>query len=295
VQIYFKEMKKVLWFFLLIGVVLGGDRALAYVLKSKLESSKFRYSRLYTKQAQADILLVGNSRGLTLYQPAIEAATGASSFNLSYNGAPAYLLEALTLDYLDLYPAPKTAVIDITLADRPNNSLVAGFAAYLPYSQRIAKILKDSLTDEYYGAQVTHLYRFNSEVYHRTLFYSSKSDTDWLNTHTLSAEAAADPNAAPYPLDIHPQLVSSLINMVKTLQSKGTQVQLVIAPYAPNYAQKVTNLDQLKSTIEGGTGLTVRDYRSLLTDHRDFSDYMHPNLTGAQKFVGKMREDGVFQ
>jgi hypothetical protein len=286
-------MQKVLWFVLLIGILLAGDRAFGYLLKRKLESSQFRYSRMYTGRSAADILLVGNSRGLTLYQPAIEKITGASSFNLSYNGAPAYLLQVLTSDYLDLYPAPKQAIIEITLADRANNALVTSFGAYLPYSERMRKLMQDSLSKEFTTSQVTHLYRYNSEVFHRTLFHSSKTDTDWLNTHTLTEAAATDPNAKPYPLEVHPQLISALGEMVKALQAKGVTTHLVIAPYAPNYAAKVTNLDQVKQAVETATGLPVHDYRSLLTDYRDFSDYMHPNQSGSLKFVEQMRADGL--
>jgi hypothetical protein len=287
-------MQKTLWFLLLAAVAFAGDRLGGYLLRSKLESSQFRYSRLYTKRAQADVLLIGNSRGLPLFEPAIQQATGKSTFNLSYNGAPTYLLEALTLDYLDMYSAPKSAIIEVTSADRPNNSLLAGFGAYLPYSPRMGKLLKDSLSKEYNACNLTHFYRFNSEVFHRTLFYSNKTDQDWLAMHTLSDAAAADVNAKPYPLEIHPQLVQSVVNMTKALQAKGVQVHLVIAPYAPGYAGKVTNLDMLKATVENATGLTVHDYRASLTDHRDFSDYMHPNLSGSQKYVALMQRDSVF-
>jgi hypothetical protein len=287
-------MQKILWFLLLGLVVFAGDRLSGYFLRSNLEGSQFRYSRMYTQRAQADVLLIGNSRGLPLFEPAIQQATGKTTFNLSYNGAPTYLLEALTLDYLDLYKAPTTAIIELTSADRPNNSLLAGFGAYLPYSTRIGKLLRGSLPKEYNASHLTHIYRYNSEVFHRTLYYGNKTDQDWLAMHTISETAAKDANAKPYPLEIHPQLVGSVIQTVKALQAKGVQVHLVIAPYAPGYASKVTNLDQLKQMVESATGLTVRDYRSLLTDYRDFSDYMHPNLSGSQKYVAQMKLDGVF-
>ncbi len=287
-------MNKILWFVLLLLVVLAGDRLGGYLLKQKMESSQFRYSRLYTGRAAADILLVGNSRGLTLYQPVIEQITGKTTFNLSYNGAPAYLLEALALDYLDQYAAPKTAILEITMADRTNKSLLAGFGAYLPYSQRIAQLLRDSLSTESASMQVTHLYRYNSEVFHRTLFYATKSDTSWLNEHTLSDEAAARVKEKPYNLDIQKNLVLSLSRLVKALQAKGVEVKLVIAPYAPGFAEVVANLKELKAYVEQQTGLPVHDYSNFLTDHRDFSDYMHPNRSGSKKFLSQMQADGVF-
>ena len=226
-------MKKILWFFLFIGVLLGGDRLGGYLLRQKLESSQFRYSRMYTHRAQAEILLIGNSRGLPLYQPAVEEMTGVKSFNISYNGAPAFLLEALVADYLDLYPSPKTAIIEITLAASPNKTLLSGFGAYIPYSERLSQLLQDSLPKDYRADQLSHMYRYNSEVFHRTLYHSNKTDTDWLNKHIMSDATASDVNAKPFPLDIHPTLIASLANMTKALQAKGVMTQLVITPYAP--------------------------------------------------------------
>lgn len=288
-------MNKALWFLLFFAVTFAGDRAIGYLLKQRMESSQFRYSRMYTGRAAADILLVGNSRGLPFYQPAIEEATQKSTFNLSYNGAPAYLLDALACDYVDKYPGTKTALIDITLCDRPNKALLSGFGAYLPYSPRLSQLFKDTIPYEYWAAQVSHIYRFNSEVFHRTIYHQNKTDKDWLVTHTISEEAAKDPAAKPYPLELHPNLIDALAHTVKTLQSKGIKTQLVIGPYAPGYAEKVYNLTELKQAVEAKTGLQVHDYRALLTDYRDFSDYMHPNKSGSLKYIEAMKADGLFE
>jgi hypothetical protein len=287
-------MKKVLWFVLFILVAFAGDRIGGYLLGKKLESSQFRYSRLFTNRAAADILLIGNSRGLTLYQPSIEEFTGKSTFNLSYNGAPAYLLEALTLDYLEMYPAPKTAIVEITLADRSQKSLLAGFSAYLPYSKHLGKLIQDSLPSEYGAAQVTHLYRYNSEVFHRTLFYANQSDLTWLNEHTLSEDAAKKADDAPHDIQINLSLIESLARTVKALQAKGTKVQLIIAPYVPGFAGVITNLQELKQQVSEKTGLPIHDYSAFLTDYRDFSDYQHPNKGGSVKYLKQMQQDGVF-
>ena len=65
-------MKKPLWFIALFALVFAGDRLGGRLLQKQVDSSLFRYSRLYRGDAAADILLVGNSRGLTFYQPYIE-------------------------------------------------------------------------------------------------------------------------------------------------------------------------------------------------------------------------------
>ncbi|MBK8194740.1 MAG: hypothetical protein IPK76_16540 [Lewinellaceae bacterium] len=100
-------MKHLLWFSGFLMLLLAGDRLGGVLLQRQADASLFRYSRLYRGEAGADLLFVGNSRGLTFYQPFIEEKTGLRTFNMSYNGLPADLARVLVQDYLDRYPAPK--------------------------------------------------------------------------------------------------------------------------------------------------------------------------------------------
>ena len=76
-----------------------GDRFFAFILKKGVQQSQFRYSRMYRGEAEASILLMGNSRGLGFYQPYIEEVTGEETFNLSYNGMTMDVAAALISDY----------------------------------------------------------------------------------------------------------------------------------------------------------------------------------------------------
>jgi hypothetical protein len=114
------------------------DRAMGLYLNKITNESQFRYSRLYHSAENADILFVGNSRGLSFYQPEVERITQQSTINLSYNGLPADLAKVLVMDYLDRHTPPKLMVIDATICDRYNENLKANFKFYAPNQQKKA-------------------------------------------------------------------------------------------------------------------------------------------------------------
>ena len=94
-------MKHLIWYLAFIALLFVGDRIGGLFLHTRVYDSQFRYTRLYRREV-ADILLLGNSRGLTFYQPYIEEITGLRTCNLSYNGLPMDAAKCLALDYFDL-------------------------------------------------------------------------------------------------------------------------------------------------------------------------------------------------
>jgi len=288
-------LKKIGWILALIVVFFIGDRIGGFVLKKLTEKSQFRYTRLYTDQAKADILLLGNSRGLIFYEPYIEEISNQSTFNLSYNGLPIDLGKVLVQDYLDLYPAPKTLIIDITMCDRTNNNLIAGFNPYARYSKRMSQLIRDSIPTSSYGGALTHLYRYNSEVFQRALFYISKSDKDWLNDREMNQFLIDEiKNTEPYEIDLQEKLLNELKETIQAAKAKGVKVHLVINPYFPPFADKITNLSTFKKRIENATGERVWDYSKIVTDYKAFSDYQHLNKVGARVLIDQMKVDGLF-
>ena len=286
-------MKHLLWYVAFLGLLFTGDRLAGWWLQRQAITSQFRYARLYSGRAAAEILLVGNSRGLTFYEPYIEAITGKTTFNLSYNGLSMDAANALVQDYLDRYPAPRTMLLDITICDRPNNDLLAGFATYAPFSARLDGLVHDSLPKMWGGNQFSQLTRFNNEIFQRALFHRRNTDKDWLLDRVIPPQLIAEASQHNYPLEMHPQLVEQLRQAVQAAQAKGVQVQLVISPYFPGFDQRVSNLDALTTAVEQATGLPVHDYRQALTEPGDFGDYMHPNKKGSLHYMDLLRKDEV--
>jgi hypothetical protein len=284
-------MKQVLWFTSFFALLVAGDRLGGLWLQKQVDKSQFRYSRMYRGDAGADILLVGNSRGLTFYEPYIASKSGLKTFNLSYNGLPMDLSKVLVQDYLEKYPAPKVMVIDITGCDRTNDALLSGFLCYTHDSRRIDTLIQRKLSTEWRAGRLTALYRYNNEVFQRALYHRNRSDSDWLLDRVISDKQASEAEKNSYDLELHPYLIQQLTEMVETAKGKGIQVQLVISPYLPGF--KVKNLDQLKDAAQQATGLPVRDYRAALTDKAFFGDFMHPNKAGAMRYLDLLRADGV--
>lgn len=282
------------WLILLAVLFFAGDRLGGWFLEQQASKSQFRYSRLYNGSAAADVLLIGNSRGLAFYQPYIEETTGKSTFNLSYNGMSMPLAKVLALDYADRYPAVQKVVIDITMCDRQNDELTTSFLTYAQHSPRLSGLINHTARNMWWGAQVSHLTRYNSEVFQRALYYRNQSDKDWLLDRVITPQLAANVHSNKYTIGIKDTtLVAALTDLVNTLRQKKMDVQLVIGPYFPGFAGHVEHLDDLKNKVEQLTGLPVRDYRSALTEIADFGDYMHPNKAGSLKYIDLMRQDGV--
>ncbi len=326
-------MKNSLWIFAVLAITFLGDRAIGYVMQQQAADSQFRYARLYDNRAEADILLVGNSRGLIFYQPYIEEVTQSETFNVSYNGMPIDLANVLVQDYFDLYPAPKKMVVDVTMCDRLNDQLMSDFKMYAPYSEKLSKLLKDKSDTAYNGSQFSHLFRYNSELYQRNLFFQNKTDEDWLLDRVISdgmVEGSAD--LKDYTIDFQPTqktkqvktsfeyvtnqlvdmvtdsptkgtdvetnpeyVINQLVEMVKYAQAKGTEVELVINPYFPAFANKIVNIQDLKRTVEAKTGLPVNDYSLAVKETAGFGDYQHLNKAGARTFIDKMLADNVLK
>lgn len=284
-------MKPLLWLAAFLLLLFSGDRLAGHFLQKQAEKSQFRYSRLYSGEAKADILLVGNSRGLNFFQPYMEEVTGKKTYNLSYNGLPMDVAKVLVLDYFDRYPAPEKMVVDITNCDRMNDQLMAGFLTYSGKSFRLDTLIHSKLPKVWWGGKLSALFCLNNEIYQRALFHRNKPDTDWLRDHVMSEKLATEASKEPYDLQIHPYLIQQLKETVAAAQAKGIGIELVIGPYAPGY--QVNNLDALKAAVEQATGLPVRDYRQALSDPRAFSDYRHLNVRGSKAFIDLMRKDGA--
>jgi hypothetical protein len=290
-------MKKFFWVIAFLILTFAGDRLGGWFLGKIVSESQFRYSRLYRGDAGCDALFVGNSRGLIFYQPYIEEKTGLSTCNLSYNGMPTDLAATLIKDYLDRHTPPKLLVMDVSLLDkRMDGKLVSGFNPYTVHSERLSEMMKDSFPTSYYGGKVSHLYRYNGEVFQRALYYWKKSDEDWLLDRVISPTLQSDVgNQEEFRFDYTEEMLGQLADAVKYATKKGIHVELVVNPYYPPFADKISNLQALVEKIEQVTGLTVHDYSRAIAEVKGFGDYQHLNKYGSKLYLDKLLEDGVLE
>jgi hypothetical protein len=303
--------KHLIWIAAFLSIAFAGDRIFGYILSKITEKSQFRYSRLYNSTEDAEILFVGNSRGLTFFQPEAERITSQKTMNISYNGMPADLAKCLVMDYLDHHKAPKLMVVDVTLCDRENDVLKSGFNMYTPKSMRLDTLLrgmhvkadktKGIEEDKYmgtkivYGGKVSHLYRHNSEVFQRVLFHRNKTDEDWLIDRVIGEQATKDTSFKSYQVRMFPNMADHFKEMIDYAKSKGIEVKLVINPYYPAFAETIRDsfLTPLKSHIETITGLPVHDFSTALTNVDEIGDYQHANKKGSIRYMNILLEKGI--
>lgn len=281
--------------FLLLSFV--GDRVGGWSLKHLTSKSQFRYSRMYQGMASSDLVFLGNSRGLSFYQPYIEEKTGQSTFNLSYNGLPMDLGRVLLQDYLKQYPKPKQILIDISMCDRENPKLVGQFTAYQPYSTALQSLIYEKNKQTARGAWISHLFRYNNELFHRALFYLKQPDKRWLLDRIVTNSLIEKVNRASYSFDLlfENTSVKELAALVEYLRQEEVSFHLVVNPYYPEFRRKMTDLDDLIQAVEEETGVEVHDYSMAIDKPEAFGDLQHLNVTGAKLYIDLLTTDGILQ
>jgi hypothetical protein len=280
--------------FLVLLVAFAGDRVISHFLGQANLKSNFRYSRVYNTTGQADILLIGNSRGHVFYQPAIRELTQQSTLNLSYNALPVSIARALVEDYFDLYNAPKKIIVEVSMLNKTETNVINAFKVYQNHSQRIAGVISETSPKTSGACAISNLYSFNTEVFHRSLYYMKKNDDDWILTKKINAGLIeGSVNMEPIQFDVTKERFDNLRALIKRAKEHGTEVQLVVAPYYPNYRKNISNLSEFISAVEKQTGLKVRDYSGFITEDKYFSDYLHLNKNGSIEFMNKLKQDGV--
>ena len=290
-------MKNIFWVAATLCVVFIGDRTGGALLDNIATSSQFRYSRMYSGRARCDILLAGNSRGLIYYQPYIEEKTGRSTTNLSYNGMPIELAVPIVKDFIDLNGVPQSLLLDITLLDkRMDRRLTTGFNFYTPYSGRLSQLMCDSFPTDYNAGKITHLYRYNSEVFHRALYYLKKSDKDWLLDRIISSTLQKKvAELEPFYYDFDQDMLAQLKELTGYAQKKGVDVKLIINPYFPPFVKKIKNMEELIAAVEKVTGLKVYNYANSIQGVKGFGDYQHLNKNGAKAFIDILIDDDLLK
>ena len=280
-------------------VFFSGDRLFSRRLGNAVISSEFRYSRLYRGAATADVLVLGDSRGVhSFFAPGIEQATGLSVVNLSFNGMPMRGSECLLLDYLERHPAPKLVVIEVTSL-RASLDVIGDLRPYLKYSSRLRELYSSLFPASAYGLQVSHLYQYNCEMFYRIYYYIGRSDQSWIMTSRVKDDllASSETQVTSIPLESPEwrQNAAALSRICATAQERKIKLRLVIAPYLPSYRRNIQNWTEvLQSLSESAPGFQIADYSLALSDISDFADRMHLNNRGAETFRSILERDDFF-
>jgi lysophospholipase L1-like esterase len=292
-------MKRWWWILASIALFFIGDRLGAALLGSLLDRSPQRFSRLYTGQLHGEIACLGNSRGVVdFHAPSIAEAAGRSTVNLSHNGMTPKVARAIFADFLDHNPKPKLLVLEVSfVTGQTSKGSVLEYMPFFGHSKRLVELARQYSREAVIAGEISHLYRFNSELTLRSLIYLVRGQSDQGATMnaSLSPELIEETKQLePFPLEIFPQELEALVAIVDAAHNAGVEVRLVFAPYLPIYAEKMTNLDEVIAQISAATSRKVFDFSRSVTDTNLFADRVHLSPAGAQEFLQQMLKAGVF-
>lgn len=282
---------------LTIILFLAGDRILALAFQQMLRQSDQRFAQVYRGDMTPQILVMGNSRGVNgFYAPELAERLDRPVYNLSYNGMSPVVMKVLFEDYLTRNAHPELLVLEVTNM-RDDHGLVNELRMYMGASMGLAELTRDRYPASYWASMLSHLYRFNGEMFLRTLYYLRKSDQTWINRYSINPEVVSELEVNDRPIEIRPDNLAALKEILSICAEHNIPVRLVVSPYLPQAIQLSSSysawLERLQQLI--GDEYPILDYSDSITGFDSFADPMHMNYNGSMQFMDLMVEDGVFQ
>jgi len=297
-----QDLKSVLIFMLGVVLLFVGDRGLGRMCEVFLLSSGFRLSKVYSGAVRADILILGNSRGVNgVFTPKVEEEVGLNVFNMSYNGMGIQLADNLFQDYLELNPSPKVLIVEVTCLIG-DDTLLKDLKIFSAFSDRIQRELQKRYLSLYWMGQLFSLYRFNGEMFSRILYYKGKSDQDWINRYRISQERAISHRPSLNQIEgfgtIPRSQWDSLASIIEIAKDQGILVRLYVSPYLPAHVGELNPqfphfLGKLHDFAER-FDVELWDYSSAISEMKAFADPIHLNLDGYHILHEILNEDGFF-
>lgn len=281
--------KSAAWLALLAIIVIAGDRLGAFVCGRVLVASQFRFSRIYRGGTKADVIVIGDSRGVhSFYAPSIEKLTGRPALNLSFNAMSMPIAEALLSNFLEHNPPPRVVLIEPSCVV-VDHGLVTELGTYSKLSQRLAALYAHDHPQAAAWSSAFHLLAYDSEFFLRALLYLRRNDQDWINRNVIPPELRA-PHVRWRPNGPR-ENYEALARLVHMLRARGIEVKLVIAPY--HRASGVDPSDLVRDLTQSVPGARLWNYAEAIEDSRYFSDTVHMNLDGSEALLDMLCRDGV--
>jgi hypothetical protein len=281
----------------LLLVFLMGDRWLGILLDQAMLNTQFRYSMLYGGHAQADVLVLGNSRAVnSFYAPELGKRLRCRCVNLAYNGMSPDVALALFQDFLERHRAPRLLILEGTCVD--NSSMcVVNLKPYWRHSSRLTAIARRVAPKSVVASKLSRLFDYNCELFFRALSYRRGNDQSWINRYTIDKDLVRlTQQMAPLELPgISAEEVRSLRAIFDLAVQHGTELRVVIAPYLPAYRMKLTNFEPWKAELQAALpNAEIIDLSLRLTDTACFADRLHTNLRGSNAILDELERHNLF-
>jgi hypothetical protein len=278
----------------IVAMTILADRVLARALHHVMGLSQFRFARLYAGGMQNDIVVLGNSRAIhSIHAPELGTLTCRASLHLGYNGIPSFVARALAADYLALNRRPTYALIEASMLFETGVTSHI-FAPLMADSPRLAALVRRDMPGRLPYADLFHLYRYNSELFRRSLFYMGQDDQDWINRDSrITPDKVESFYRRRTPdLVIQPSWLEALVALVRDLEASGVVPVLYVAPYhrsvAERFPEKMRWIEAMKEAVRADA--EVIDLSRLLPGEDGFADPLHLNLEGSRRVMAALVE-----
>lgn len=257
---------------------------------------------------EEDILIYGSSRAVHTYDPRVFHDTlGLTCFNCGRNASNVIYHSAILPAALEGKHQPKLIILDLTAKEIAwrsgsfGSDVLAGMI--LPYvltNQRFADLAKDLFPKEYYKAQVSKLYAYNSLILSIIRNYSRRKNDNINGYQPMHGSKLKGPPEKITSLrdSIDAYSESKLEFFAKSVTDKKIPLVVIVSPM---YAQPFADNESLKVSKEilAKYGVTVWNYASdtNYVKRELFYDQNHLNSKGSEKFskeiAARIKAEGI--
>jgi hypothetical protein len=293
------RIRSLVWLLLLAAIYFVGDWLGARALHALVWNSNSPFPRLYNGKFDAEIVCVGNSRGVHGFPETIlQDATGKSVANLSVNGLAPQIAERFLLDYLDHNPAPKIVLAEANFIEMETTA--AGVMKFSPFFASSPRLFELACRfDPTYAvvSRLSRLIQYNSDLTTfaaiHLLVHRGKRDQDALVRREISPQLVAESETmAPVELHVDEAELQAVKRMAEECERRGITFRLVLTGYLPAFREKISNLPEWIDQIESETGLEVADVSDVGTNAA-FFDRIHLNAEGSRLTAEMLVERGL--
>lgn len=260
------------------------DRVGAIICKNLTDSSGFRLFALYGNAIRPELLIAGNSRAMQSFDAELMTAeSGQKVFNIGFNGAPPDLVCAFVKDAVDKHLSIRTVVVEASCFWPINPG--ADVKPLALYSDRIDQYLRETNLIAHRFVKLSKLYAFNSELFHRAVFFRNRSDQSLHATGVITPEIiAARSDEQFFPASATISHIALLDDLQSYLSRKNVRLILVVAPYHPSTAPRFSDYANLLRSVSS-PGRRLIDCGQVLREDKYFADRLHLNKDGAGEFT----------
>lgn len=279
-----------------IALVFVADRVAAAILSRLVLASNARVSALYDGRVDAEVVLIGNSRGVHMASsPDWAKALCRPVFNLSLNGLDVKTQDVLVRDFLERNPAPKVMVFEISNLFS-DTFMAPEYRPFISVSERLSALVRSRQTTWFPWLDVSHLYRFNSEYLLRALLFLFRPSDQTPEAIGAISAARIDSFLAVHPrYEVNAKAVPVFASTLQALEARGVEPVLVLAPYHPASFRiedwRGEALAEVRRRLPAG--IAIQDWSLALPDDASFADPLHMTPAGRRALARRVSFSGL--